>query len=298
MLSSSGNTALSAVLAAVGRDDDAASIGAPVARANPNMDAAELTAALADAIPALAEAIMVGECTSITCSVCHTPKQASTPAPFITVDVAAPRQMTLHGAFKYACEPDQYGDESMPLHECQGSCQKRTPALKRIYPCAPWPKRLIVVLRRYTFDFASMSTKKVMHRIAFPRSLDLPSLCEMPLGQPPPPEYQLHGAIVHTGSSTQAGSYSYETSHATLATLGLDEKLAVQDVPCPGGATPYILVYSRGSVSAPSTSMTTSVGSGSATQAAEVVGGKPAIVQAEEQKDSSRRRRDCCCSLM
>ncbi|KAG8469215.1 hypothetical protein KFE25_007733 [Diacronema lutheri] len=296
-MSSGSATALSAVLAALGRDDDGSALDVPAARANSGMDAAELVAALASAVPAVAEAITVGECTSTTCCTCQTPKMTTARSPLVAVDVAAPRQMTLHGAFKYACEPDQYGDESGPLHECVGSCQKRTPALMRIHPCAPWPQRLFVVLRRDVPDYAARTAKKAMHRVAFPRALDLPLLCELTLGATPPPDYQLLGAIVHTGATSQTGTYSYETSNAVLVSLGLDDKLAVQDVQCPGGATPCILVYSRGTSSAPSASVTASVGSGSAAQTVEVVG-KATIAPTEQHEVASRRRRDCCCSIM
>lgn len=294
MLSNGSPTALSAVLSAVGREDSAPE--AHAARANPNMDAAEIVQLLASTIPAVAEAIGVGECTAITCSVCQAPKATVTPVSFISVDVAAPKQMTLHGALKYSCEPDYFGDESNPVFECSASCQKRQASTKRIHPCAPWPQRLLIVLRRYTFDFATMSTKKVMHRIAFPRNLELAAMCEMPLGSPPQPEYILLGAVVHTGSSTLSGTYSYETNPATLTALGLDDKQSVLDVLCPGGATPYILVYSRHSSSATSTSIAPSVASVSVQPATE--SGKPAPVLTDEQKEGSRRRRDCCCSLM
>lgn len=292
MVSSAPSSALSAVLAALGREEDAASI------ADPSADAAELIAELARANPALADAIAVGEYTSTTCALCHTPKVSAGPRrPYLEVDVAAPRQATLHGAFKYACEPDQYGDESAPLHECN-LCQRRTPALRRVYPCAPWPKQLCIVLRRNAPDYASMCDRKATHRVAFPRSLDLPALCEVPLGQPSPPEYQLAGAIVHTGSSTRGGSYAYEASHAALASCGLDDKMAVLDAGCPGGATPYVLVYARGPPSASTVSVAASVGSGSAAQTVDVLSSKPATAPAEAQKGPSRWRRDCCCSVM
>jgi hypothetical protein len=295
MLANGSTTALSAVLLALGRDESDG-VDTPAARASPNMDAAELVQLLASATPKIGESIMLSESTSIVCSVCQTAKQASESVPLLMVDVAAPRHMTLHGAFKYACEPDQYGDESHPIHECR-NCQKLTPAVKRIHPGAPWPDRLLIVLRRYNFDFSSMSTKKVMHRVAFPRQLDLQALCEIPLGSPPPPDYSLVGAVVHTGATTLAGSYSYETNPGTLAALGLDDKMAVQDMMCPGGSTPYILVYSRSS-GATSTSISASIASGSVYQGPAAGVGKPAHVQAEEQRDSWRRRPHCCCTLM
>ena len=103
-----------------------------------------------------------------------------------------------------------------------------------------------------------MSLKKVTHRVAFPRQLDLQALCEMSLGSAPPPEYVLQGAIVHTGMSMTTGSYSFETNPVTLASLGFDDKQAVQDGVCPNGATPYVLVYTIASAGSAVTSMSAS----------------------------------------
>ncbi|KAJ1617317.1 hypothetical protein T492DRAFT_1100671 [Pavlovales sp. CCMP2436] len=289
-------SALGAVLAALGQEGDA-SITAVIARAN-SADAAELVQLLAEAVPSIGEAIFCGEATAITCSVCHTTKSTTVRTPLIAVDVAAPKQVTLHGAFKYSCDGDIFGDESDPIHECAGSCQKRQPAVKRIHPCAPWPQRLLIAIRRNTFDYPAMANKKVMHRVAFPRVLDLPALCEIPLGVPPPPEYTFVGAVVHTGASAQVGTYSYEANPGLLAILGLDDKQAVQESTCPNGATPYVLVYQRLSETSEAFSQSASVASGSIQVPAEQAS-KPAPVQAEEHKDETRRRgADCCCSLM
>lgn len=298
-----GTNSLTAVLAALGRDDVAA-IDTSSARAHSNSDATRLLELLANAAPnvAIAQSIAIGESGADQCSVCRTVKSEVDRVWMISVDISTPRQVTLHGALKRACEPEIHGDESAPIHECE-RCGKAQPATKRIHPHAPWPTRLLIVLQRYTMDYPTMSIKKVTHRVAFPRQLDLQALCEMSLGPTPPPEYVLQGAIVHTGMAITTGSYSFETNPVTLASLGFDDKQTVLDAVCPNGATPYVLVYTVASAGSAVTSMSASAPSERVhTKQAEQSTARPSTNQhmpaQTEEAAAGPSQRDCCCSVM
>jgi hypothetical protein len=296
-----GTNSLTAVLAALGRDDGSA-VDTAAARANSNADATRLVEILANANPAMAQSIAIGENGAVQCSVCQRVKSELEPVWMISVDISTPRQVTLHGALKRACEPETHGDESAPIHECE-KCGKAQPATKRLHPHAPWPSRLLVVLQRYTMDYPTMSVKKVTHRVAFPRQLDLPMLCETPLGGTPPPEYMLQGAVVHTGMAIATGAYSFETNPVTLALLGLDDKQAVQDGVCPNGATPYILVYTVASAGSAVTSMSASapserIHSKQGEQSTMRPSTNQQLPAQTEETAAGPSQRDCCCSVM
>mmetsp|Transcript_9444 Transcript_9444/g.27580 ORF Transcript_9444/g.27580 Transcript_9444/m.27580 type:complete len:283 (+) Transcript_9444:65-913(+) len=238
------SSALAAVIEALGKQEVPLEIP-EAARAEPNMDAASLLNLLAQASPAVREAVTIGECTATECCTCHQVYEQEATNTCVEVDVSAPKTLALHGGLRFACEPEQFGDEANPVYECGEACKKPQAALRRVHPCAPWPSRLFIILRRYTFDFTLGSWKKGMHRVTFPSRLDLAAMCEAPLGTPPAPGYSLLGAVVHTGPSTFSGIYSYEKALENLARVGLDDSGTVQDVSCPGGATPLILVYGK-----------------------------------------------------
>lgn len=296
-----GTNSLAAVLAALGRDD-VSSFDTTAARATPTADATRLVELLASAAQndAIARSLALGECGAIQCSVCKAVQAEVERAWMISVDISTPRQATLHGALKRACEPEVYGDESAPVFECASCGGKAQPATKRLHPHAPWPARLLIVLQRHTMDYATMSLKKVTHRVAFPRALDLPALCETPLGATPPPEYTLQGAIVHTGAAITCGAYAFETNPVTLTALGLDDKQAVQaGALCPNGATPYVLVYAVAHAGSAVTSMSASAPSErpngkQAEQGAARPSANQSHMPAQTEEAAAPGQRDCC----
>lgn len=234
-------TSLMAVREALGVAQDPAT--AAVAGVDNSSDAADVISLLAEAHPSVAKLVTVGERRTVNCNVCKTDASELVTTTHIIADVAAPKQLTLMGALGAVCDSEIHGDESNPVHEC-APCGQAQASMRRVHPDAPWPERLLVVLRRYSYDFATLSVKKAMHRVAFPTYLDLPGLCKTS-HEEPPPKYVLLGAVVHTGPEAASGAYSFERAPEQLKELGLDDAQVPRDIPCPGSATPYVLVYAR-----------------------------------------------------
>mmetsp|Transcript_5678 Transcript_5678/g.14514 ORF Transcript_5678/g.14514 Transcript_5678/m.14514 type:complete len:284 (+) Transcript_5678:125-976(+) len=237
-------TSLQAVREALGVANDPAT--AEVAGADNSSDAADVIDLLAESHPSIAKLVTLGERQTTTCNVCKTDASQQSTITHIVADVAAPKQLTLLGALGAMCDSEIHGDESNPIHECQ-QCGQRNASTRRIHPDAPWPELILVVLRRYSYDFATLSLKKVMHRVAFPSTLDVPVLCRT-THEEAPPKYTLVGAVVHTGPEASSGAYSFERRPEQLKELGLDDTQTPRDSLCPGSATPYVLVYSRAPV--------------------------------------------------
>lgn len=65
------------------------------------------------------------------------------------------------------------------------------------------PRHLILTLMRFSYDGATRTRSKILHNVAYPQLLILPSNC----GLSEATAYALYAVVVHSGSSTERGHY-------------------------------------------------------------------------------------------
>ena len=93
-------------------------------------------------------------------------------------------------------------------------CEKKVDALRR-ESIKSLPNTLMVVLKRFSFDFERMTKIKINDFCEFPDHIDLSKYTQDYLNEkelPHPPSYynfNLRGVVVHKGSSESGHYYSF-----------------------------------------------------------------------------------------
>ncbi len=147
--------------------------------------------------------------------------------PFTVLSVSITNCSTLHAALSaHTAKEELSGDNAYACSTCEGKVN----AVKRLCIRA-LPPTLFIHLKRFEFNFDTMTKQKLNTRCEFPMTLDLLEFTEQGLaaaeGTPLPPSecqpassfvYDLVGVVVHTGTSEQGHYFSYIRESAPDAT--------------------------------------------------------------------------------
>lgn len=131
--------------------------------------------------------------------------------PFLSIPVEVKNKRSLQeGLESYVAEEVLEGENS---YQCD-HCEAKVKAIRRV--CVKHlPNYLIIALRRFEFDFDSMSREKLNDYFEFPMDLDMESYSQEGLEAEKEHKnkeyysYKLRGIVIHTGTAESGHYYSY-----------------------------------------------------------------------------------------
>ena len=139
------------------------------------------------------------------------PHRSERHEPFLSISVEVKNKRSLQeGLESYVAEEVLEGENS---YQCD-HCEAKVKAIRRV--CVKHlPNYLIIALRRFEFDFDTMSREKLNDYFEFPFELDMEPYTQEGLEsdkEKKPKEYyayRLRGIVIHTGTAESGHYYSY-----------------------------------------------------------------------------------------